>query len=110
MEAFIAKFRSNSSRAAMVQSRIKVRLPRAVCDAAYIKDRYQGPHTAQHSSRSNHFRTRVLQALGRMEAVSEVLNDPSLCFSFPAPEPLSTPILQDREALAATQSWDDEST
>jgi len=56
MEAFISKFRSNASRAAMVQSRIK--------------------------------------ALGRMEAVSEVLNDPSLCFAFPSPEPLSTPILQ----------------
>jgi len=56
MEAFIAKFRSNASRASMVQSRIK--------------------------------------ALGRMECVAEILEDPSLRFKFPAPEPLSPPILQ----------------
>ena len=56
MEAFISKFRSNASRASMVQSRIK--------------------------------------ALGRMECVAEILEDPSLRFSFPPPEPLSAPILQ----------------
>lgn len=56
MQAFVDRFRSNASRASMVQSRIK--------------------------------------ALGRMECVAEILEDPSLRFAFPAPEPLSAPVLQ----------------
>ena len=56
MQAFVDRFRSNASRASMVQSRIK--------------------------------------ALGRMECVAEILDDPSLRFAFPAPEPLSAPVLQ----------------
>ena len=56
MQAFVDRFRSNASRASMVQSRIK--------------------------------------ALGRMECVAEILEDPSLRFAFPAPEPLSAPLLQ----------------
>ena len=56
MQAFIERFRSNASRASMVQSRVK--------------------------------------ALGRMECVAEILDDPSLRFAFPAPEPLSSPVLQ----------------
>ena len=35
-----------------------------------------------------------LKAMSRMESVAEILSDPSLCFSFAAPEPLSAPILQ----------------
>ena len=56
MQAFVDRFRSNASRASMVQSRVK--------------------------------------ALGRMECVAEILEDPSLRFGFPAPDPLSAPVLQ----------------
>jgi ATP-binding cassette subfamily F protein 3 len=35
-----------------------------------------------------------IKALGRMETVAEILSDPTLCFKFPSPEPLSSPILQ----------------
>ncbi len=35
-----------------------------------------------------------IKAMGRMECVAEILEDPSLRFSFPPPEPLSAPVLQ----------------
>ena len=35
-----------------------------------------------------------IKAMGRMECVAEILEDPSLRFAFPAPEPLSPPVLQ----------------
>jgi len=35
-----------------------------------------------------------IKAMGRMECVAEILEDPSLRFAFPAPEPLSAPVLQ----------------
>ena len=56
MQNFVDRFRANSKRASMVQSRIK--------------------------------------AIGRMETLAEILEDPALKFSFPDPEPLSSPVLQ----------------
>ena len=35
-----------------------------------------------------------IKALGRMESLAEILEDPTLRFSFPDPEPLSPPVLQ----------------
>ena len=35
-----------------------------------------------------------IKAMGRMECVAEILDDPSLRFAFPSPEPLSAPVLQ----------------
>ena len=35
-----------------------------------------------------------IKAMGRMECVAEILDDPSLRFAFPSPEPISAPVLQ----------------
>ena len=35
-----------------------------------------------------------IKALGRMESLAEILEDPTLRFSFPDPEPISAPVLQ----------------
>ena len=45
------------------------------------------------ASRAAMVQSRV-KALKRMECISEILDDPSLRFSFPQPEPISSPILQ----------------
>ena len=35
-----------------------------------------------------------LKAMSRLEVVAAIMDDPSLHFGFPEPEPLPTPILQ----------------
>jgi len=35
-----------------------------------------------------------IKAMNRMECVAEILEDPSLRFAFPPPEPISSPVLQ----------------
>ena len=51
-------------------------------------DRFRG-----NAKRASMVQSRV-KALGRMECVAEILEDPSLRFAFPAPEVLSAPVLQ----------------
>ena len=47
-----------------------------------------------------------IKAMGRMEAVAEILSDPSLRFSFAAPEQLSPPVLQLQDVAFAYGAGD----
>jgi hypothetical protein len=104
MQAFVDRFRSNASRASMVQSRIKA-LGRMECVAQKRETTPSDPtlpclppllssppRAATWPPLPSPPHHPVLLPRGR--CVAEILEDPSLRFGFPSPEPLSAPVLQ----------------